>query len=239
MINWLGEPWKIGSPGKAAHPNSRFTTPARQCTVLHPDWEEKSGVPIDAIVFGGRRPEGVPLVFETFNWHHGIFTGACLKSEATAAAEHTAKTVMHDPMAMRPFMGYNFGQYLQHWIDLEKPPHKVPKIFHVNWFRLDKNKKFLWPGYCDNIRVLDWICRRLDNEDIAERTPIGLVPKKGSMHLEGLGDINWDELFSVPKDYWTEDAKDVRRFMEEQVSSDMPPIIREEMDAQEKRINAM
>jgi phosphoenolpyruvate carboxykinase (GTP) len=239
MINWLGQPWKIGQPGQAAHPNSRFTTPARQCPVLHPNWEDKAGVPIDAIIFGGRRPEGVPLVFETFNWNHGIFTGACLKSEATAAAEYSGKTIMHDPMAMRPFMGYNFGNYLQHWVDLAKPPHKVPKIFHVNWFRLDKNRKFLWPGFCDNVRVLDWICRRLDDEDIAEPTPIGLIPKKGSLHLEGLGNVNWDELFSVPKDYWTEDVKEVRHFLEEQVGPDLPQAVRAEMDAQEKRILSM
>jgi phosphoenolpyruvate carboxykinase (GTP) len=239
MINWLGEPWKIGSPGKAAHPNSRFTTPAGQCPILHPAWESQGGVPIDAIIFGGRRPEGVPLVFETFGWTHGIFTAAGLKSETTAAAEHTGKTVMHDPFAMRPFMGYNFGQYLQHWVDLAKPPHKVPKIFHVNWFRLDKNKKFLWPGYCENIRVLDWVCRRLDDEDIAVKTPIGLIPKPGSLHLEGLDNVDWEQLFSVPKDYWQEDAKDVRRFMEEQVGPDLPATIRAEMDAQEKRIMSM
>ncbi|KRX90267.1 Phosphoenolpyruvate carboxykinase [GTP] [Trichinella pseudospiralis] len=180
MTNWLNEPWKIGMPGVSSHPNSRFTTPASQCPIMHPKWEDSAGVPIDAIIFGGRRPEGVPLVFETFDWHHGIFTGACLKSEATAAAEHTGKKIMHDPMAMRPFMGYNFGKYLQHWIDVGKPPHKPPKIFHVNWFRVNKDGKFLWPGFGDNIRVIDWILRRLDDEDIATKTAIGLIPKKGN-----------------------------------------------------------
>ncbi|VDO92243.1 unnamed protein product [Soboliphyme baturini] len=240
MRNWLNEPWKIGMPGKAAHPNSRFTTPANQCPIMHPKWEDTAGVPIDAIIFGGRRPEGVPLVFETFNWIHGIFTGACLKSEATAAAEHAAgKVIMHDPMAMRPFMGYNFGRYMQHWINLGKPPHKVPKIFHVNWFRVNKQGKYLWPGYGDNIRVVDWILRRLDNEDVAVESPIGLLPKKGSINLEGLNSVDWDELFSVPKSYWEEDAKEVRKFFDEQIGSDCPAEIRAELDAQEQRIKAM
>ncbi|XGW24077.1 hypothetical protein V3C99_005913 [Haemonchus contortus] len=238
MINWLGEKWRIGDPGLCAHPNSRFAAPASQCPIIHPEWESPKGVPIDAIIFGGRRPAGVPLVFETRSWLHGIFTGACLKSEATAAAEHKGKTVMHDPMAMRPFMGYNFGHYLQHWIDLNKGGRKVPKIYHVNWFRRDANNKFLWPGYGQNIRVIDWIVRRLDGEpDIGVDTPIGIVPKKGAINASGLPDIQWDELMSVPKEYWTNDAKEIRKFLEEQVGPDLPKEIRAEMDAQEERIN--
>ncbi|KAE9420718.1 hypothetical protein Angca_008058, partial [Angiostrongylus cantonensis] len=247
MINWLGEKWKIGDPGPCAHPNSRFAAPASQCPIIHPDWESPKGVPIDAIIFGGRRPVGVPLVFETRSWLQGVFTGACLKSETTAAAEYKGKTVMHDPMAMRPFMGYNFGKYLQHWIDLNKDGRKasyllglsvVPRIYHVNWFRRDANNKFLWPGYGENIRVIDWIIRRLDGEpDLGVETPIGIVPKKGSINLDGLENINWDELMSVPKDYWTEDAKEIRKFLEEQVGPDLPAEIRAEMDAQEERIN--
>merc|ERR1712142_878299 len=137
ITTWKNEKWKIGKPGKAAHPNSRFCSPISQCPVIHPKWESKEGVPIDAIIFGGRRPYGVPLVYETFNWSHGVMVGATIKSEATAAAEHTGKQIMHDPMAMRPFMGYNFGHYLQHWLDLEKDNRIMPKIFHVNWFRVD------------------------------------------------------------------------------------------------------
>ena len=125
MTSWLGEPWKIGDPTLSSHANSRFTAPAGQCPIIHPRWEDPAGVPIDAIVFGGRRPEGVPLVVESFSWAHGVFLGACVKSESTAAAEHAAKTIMHDPFAMRPFMGYNFGRYLQHWLDLEQPGRKV------------------------------------------------------------------------------------------------------------------
>ncbi|EPB68101.1 phosphoenolpyruvate carboxykinase [Ancylostoma ceylanicum] len=149
MINWLGQK-SLCAPELA--------------TIIHPDWESPKGVPIDAVIFGGRRPAGGSLVYETRSWLHGIFTGACLKSEATAAAEYKGKTVMHDRMAMRPFMRYNFGHYLQHWIDLNQEGRKVPGIHHVNWFRKDANNKFLWPGFGDNIRVIDWIIRRLDGE---------------------------------------------------------------------------
>lgn len=240
ITTWQNEKWKIGQPGKAAHPNSRFAAPAGQCPIVHPKWEDPAGVPIDAFVFGGRRPEGVPLVYEAFSWAHGVYVGAQLKSESTAAAEHAGKTVMHDPMAMRPFMGYNFGKYLQHWLDLNKPPHKVPRIYHVNWFRLTKEGKFLWPGFGENIRVLDWILRRVDGDNsIGEESPIGILPKKGTINLDGLGAINWDELFSLPADYWKEDAKEVRKFMEEQVGPDLPAAVRAEMDAQEQRIMAM
>uniref|UniRef100_A0A0K0EJZ6 Phosphoenolpyruvate carboxykinase [GTP] n=1 Tax=Strongyloides stercoralis TaxID=6248 RepID=A0A0K0EJZ6_STRER len=240
MTNWLGERWKIGDPGLAAHPNSRFCAPASQCPIIHPEWESAKGVPIDAIIFGGRRPEGVPLVFETFSWNHGIFTGACLKSEATAAAEFKGKKIMHDPMAQRPFMGYNFGKYLQHWMDLNKGNHKVPKIYHVNWFRKSDQGKFLWPGFGDNIRVIDWIVKRLDGvEGIGEETAVGILPKKGSINLDGLDDIDWDQLMSLPKSYWSEDAKEVRNFLDTQVGSDLPKEIREEMDKQEERISKL
>jgi phosphoenolpyruvate carboxykinase (GTP) len=138
ITNWLGKPFKIGSKENApsAQPNSRFTTPARQCPIMHPKWEDPAGVPISAIVFGGRRPEGIPVVLESLSWQHGVMLGAACKSEATAAAEFRGKVVMHDPMAMRPFMGYNFGRYLKHWLSMEKPGRKMPKIFHVNWFRI-------------------------------------------------------------------------------------------------------
>uniref|UniRef100_A0A915I9X5 phosphoenolpyruvate carboxykinase (GTP) n=1 Tax=Romanomermis culicivorax TaxID=13658 RepID=A0A915I9X5_ROMCU len=238
MTNWMGEPWQIGKPGQAAHPNSRFTTPASQCPIIHPRWEDPAGVPIDAIIFGGRRPEGVPLVFESFDWAHGVFVGAGVKSEATAAAEYKGKTIMHDPMAMRPFMGYNFGKYLEHCLD--RAPHKVPKIFHVNWFRRDKDNKFLWPGYGENIRALEWILKRVDGQDVGVKSPIGILPKKGSINMDGLEPpVNWDELFSLPKDYWVEDARESRSFFEEQVGSDLPAVIREHLDKQEERIKNM
>jgi len=241
ITTWLNEKWKIGMPGKAAHPNSRFTTPASQCPIIHPNWEDPAGVPIDAFLFGGRRPEGVPLVYESFSWAHGIFVGAQLKSEATAAAEHAGKSVMHDPFAMRPFMGYNFGKYMEHWLSLNKPPHKVPRIYHVNWFRLNAQGKFLWPGFGENLRVLEWVLKRLDGDNsIGEESPIGILPKKGSINLKGIEDqVQWDELFSLPKQYWQDDCKEVRKFIEDQIGPDLPAAVRAELDAQEQRINAM
>jgi phosphoenolpyruvate carboxykinase (GTP) len=243
ITTWLGEKWKIGMPGKAAHPNSRFTAPARQCPNIHPKWEDAAGVPIDALVFGGRRPEGVPLVFETFSWVHGIFIGACLKSEATAAAEHAGKQVMHDAMAMRPFMGYNFGHYLDHWISLQKNGRKMPRIYHVNWFRVNAQGKFIWPGFGENIRVLDWMLQRLEKpvEDrtIGRECPIGIIPTMDAVNTQGLPPIDMEELYRLPKDYWVQDAKEVRKWLEEQVGPDLPAAVRAEMDAQEQRINAM
>lgn len=240
IITWLGEKWKVGMPGKAAHPNSRFACPAGNCPIIHPKWEAQSGVPIDAIIFGGRRPTGVPLVFETFSWSHGIMVGAAVKSETTAAAEFKGKDIMHDPFAMRPFMGYNFGNYLKHWLDLEKPPHKVPKIFHVNWFRTNEQGKFLWPGFGENIRVLDWIFRRLDGDDsIVDKTPIGLIPKPGSINSEGLKPVDWNQLLSIPKDYWTEDCEETKNFFEEQIGIDLPDAVKRELAAQADRIKNM
>lgn len=180
VTTWTGEKWTVGSEGKAAHPNSRFCVPAQQCPTIHPGWQDPEGVPISGIIFGGRRPRGVPLVFEAFDWKHGVAVGASLKSEATAAAEHKGTGVMHDPMAMRPFFGYNFGRYLDHWLSMEKPGRQMPKIFHVNWFRLDPDtKKFLWPGYGENIRVVEWMCKRIDGQDVADKSAIGYLPKKG------------------------------------------------------------
>ncbi|XP_076112406.1 phosphoenolpyruvate carboxykinase [GTP]-like isoform X1 [Mytilus galloprovincialis] len=239
ITTWLNKKWHIGAPGKAAHPNSRFTAPASQCPIIHPDWEKPEGVPISAIIFGGRRPTGVPLVFETFSWEHGVMVGACVKSEATAAAEFKGKMIMHDPMAMRPFMGYNFGNYLQHWLSLNAKPHKLPKIFHVNWFRVDNEGSFLWPGFGDNIRVLDWVLRRCAGEEgIAEKSAIGYVPTKASFNLTNI-DLKWDELFSLPKPYWLDDIRESKRFLEDQVGTDVPKAIWKEIEDQEKRIQAM
>ena len=149
LISWKGSDWTMeGATEPAAHPNSRFCAPAEQCPIIDPEWENLDGVPISAILFGGRRPYGVPLVYEAFDLNHGVFMGASLRSEATAAAEHKGKTIMHDPFAMRPFLGYNFGDYLKHWLSLNKPERQMPKIFHVNWFLRDNDGKgeFLWPG---------------------------------------------------------------------------------------------
>ena len=239
ITTWLGDEWRIGDKGKAAHPNSRFCCPASQCPIIHPKWEDPEGVPIDAIIFGGRRPEGVPLVYEAFDWEHGVMVGAALKSEATAAAEFKGKQIMHDPMAMRPFMGYNFGDYLQHWLDLNQPTRHMPKVFHVNWFRLNEQGKFTWPGFGDNIRVLDWICRRVDGEDNAVPSAIGNLPKEGSINLRGLNGIDWDEMFHLPKDYWTEDIRETTQFLDDQVGCDLPETVRQQLSAQQQRISDM
>lgn len=170
ITSWLGQKnWTKESGKPAAHPNSRFCTPAQQCPIIDENWEDARGVPISAIIFGGRRPEGVPLIYESFDWQHGVMVGASLRSEATAAAEYKGKVIMHDPFAMRPFFGYNFGHYLDHWLSFgQKPGLSLPKIFHVNWFRKDEETgKFLWPGFGENCRVLDWVIRRVDGEDIA------------------------------------------------------------------------
>lgn len=243
VTTWLNDPFRIGrSQGKAAHPNSRFCCPAKHCPIIHPKWEDKKGVPICAFLFGGRRPTGVPLVYETFNWNHGVMVAACVKSETTAAAEFTGKKIMHDPMAMRPFMGYNFGKYLDHWLSFaDKPGLKLPKIFHVNWFRTDMDGEFLWPGFGENIRVIDWILRRCaGEEDIALRSPIGYLPKKGTINVDGLKnwtDKKWDELFSLPKHYWEDDCDESARFLELQVGEDLPKAVKDELKAQKKRVS--
>lgn len=231
--SWLGDlDWSKEKTGKpAAHPNSRFCTPAAQCPIMDEAWESPEGVPIDAIIFGGRRPEGVPLVYEAFNWQHGVFVGSSMRSESTAAAEHKAKTIMHDPFAMRPFFGYNFGDYLSHWLKLgQKDGAQLPKIFHVNWFRKSPSGGFLWPGFGENSRVLDWIVRRCDNEDIAKQTAVGLVPKDGSLNLSGLKeDVDLNALFDLPKDFWENEVLAIQKYFDEQINDDMPPEILNEL----------
>ncbi|CAD5115034.1 DgyrCDS4055 [Dimorphilus gyrociliatus] len=241
ITTWLGKRWKIGEEGKAAHPNARFCSPAAQCPIIHPKWEDPEGVPIDAILFGGRRPEGVPLVFESYGWNHGVLVGAACKSEATAAAEFHGKKIMHDPMAMRPFMGYNFGEYLDHWLQFGRQSGlKLPKIFHVNWFRTGADGHFLWPGFGDNIRVLDWVCKRVEDKDVAVESAIGYLPTKGSIDLSGIEDkVKWDELFSLPKDYWKSDIEETKAFLDREVGDDLPKEICEEIKKMQERINKM
>ncbi|XP_008838062.1 phosphoenolpyruvate carboxykinase [GTP], mitochondrial isoform X1 [Nannospalax galili] len=240
VTSWLGKPWKPGDKEPCAHPNSRFCVPARQCPIMDPAWEAPEGVPIDAIIFGGRRPKGVPLVYEAFNWRHGVFVGSAMRSESTAAAEHKGKIIMHDPFAMRPFFGYNFGHYLQHWLSMEgRKGARLPRIFHVNWFRRDEAGRFLWPGFGENARVLDWICRRLDGEDSAQETPIGLVPKEGALDLSGLGAIDTTQLFSLPKDFWEQEVRDIRSYLMEQVNQDLPKEVLAELEALEGRLHRM
>ncbi|XP_076449776.1 phosphoenolpyruvate carboxykinase, cytosolic [GTP]-like isoform X1 [Babylonia areolata] len=239
--SWLGDDdWSPESRDRpAAHPNSRFCAPACQCPIMDPAWEDPEGVPIDAIIFGGRRPIGVPLIYETFNWEHGVFTGASMRSESTAAAEHKAKLIMHDPFAMRPFFGYNFGDYLQHWLSFQdSTKNQLPKIFHVNWFRKDKNGKFMWPGFGDNCRVLDWVMRRVKDESVAQRTPVGLVPKPGSLDLSGLDEtqLDMETLMSTPTEFWENEVNAIYKYFDEQVNDDLPQAIMKQLKLLESRV---
>lgn len=239
ITDWHGKPWTKSAGTPAAHPNSRFCTPASQCPTIDPAWESPEGVPISAIIFGGRRPKGVPLVYESFDWKHGVFLGASMRSEATAAAEHKGKVIMHDPFAMRPFFGYNFADYVKHWLSMEqRSDAKLPKIFHVNWFRKGAQGEFLWPGFGENIRVLDWILRRVEGtKDIAEASPIGYLPKTEALITTNLkDDIDLDQLFSVDKSFWEQEVQDLQRYFNEQLGSDLPVAIQEEIDALKQRI---
>jgi len=187
-VDWLRRPWTPDAPRKAAHPNSRFTTPAKQCPVIAPEWEDPKGVPIDAILFGGRRGGIVPLVIEAFNWAHGTFLGATASSETTAAAAGKVGQLRRDPMAMLPFCGYHMGDYFGHWLKIgsHSDASKLPRIYYVNWFRQDENGKFLWPGYGENSRVLKWVFQRCDNKIHALQTPIGLLPEPDDLDTKGL-----------------------------------------------------
>lgn len=240
ITDWKGQKWTKDSSTPAAHPNSRFCTPASQCPIIDPEWEAPEGVPISAILFGGRRPVGVPLVYEARDWQHGVFISAAMRSESTAAAEHKGKVIMHDPFAMRPFFGYNFGHYLKHWLSMETRSSNLPKIFHVNWFRKGTEGKFLWPGFGENSRVLDWILRRLDYEDCGVDTPIGIIPRKDSLNLAGLKDkVEYEELFSLSKNFWLEEAFAIDKYFQEQIGSDLPQEISQQLRNLKKRVETM
>ncbi|MBI4686703.1 MAG: phosphoenolpyruvate carboxykinase (GTP) [Nitrospirae bacterium] len=213
-IDWKGRDWTPESVHEAAHPNARFTAPASQCPVICKDWEKPEGVPIDIIIFGGRRSEVVPLVYEAYNWDHGVFLGATAASETTAANIGAVGFLRYDPFAMKPFCGYNMGDYFQHWLDMGgKLGNKAPRIFYVNWFRKNSDGKFLWPGFSDNSRVLKWMCQRIDGKAGAQETPIGLVPDKEGIDLNGL-DIppdNMRELMMVNTDEWKAEIPNIEK----------------------------
>ncbi|XP_035981021.1 phosphoenolpyruvate carboxykinase [GTP], mitochondrial-like [Fundulus heteroclitus] len=245
LTDWHGKTWRPGNSTPCAHPNSRFCAPAAQCPIIDPQWESEEGVPIDAIIFGGRRPEGVPLVYESFNWQHGVFVGAAMRSEATAAAEHKGKVIMHDPFAMRPFFGYNFGDYLAHWLSMQsrKAPTKLPKIFHVNWFRKDPaSGAFLWPGFGENARVLEWIfkrCGREREDEAARKSYIGWLPEAGAIDTKGLGGkVDMGALFDVPKPFWQQETKELRAYFTQQVGADLPAQVEAELKALEDRVHS-
>ncbi len=211
-ITWTNEKYDAASGKPAAHPNARFTAPAKQCPVIDSDWENPAGVPISAILFGGRRPGTLPLIYQSFDWNHGVFMGSIVGSEVTAAAIGLKAGVRRDPFAMLPFCGYHMGDYFGHWVKIgENAPdkNKLPKLFNVNWFRKNSEGKFLWPGYGDNIRVLKWIFERTGGADIAKETAIGYVPKEGSIDTKGLNDIvkNIPELIKVDKNEWMAELK--------------------------------
>lgn len=245
ITDWLGQSWKKGeSKSPAAHPNSRFCAPASQCPIIDPAWEDNEGVPISAILFGGRRPAGVPLVFEANSWSHGVFIGSAMRSESTAAAEHKGKVIMNDPFAMRPFFGYNFGDYLKHWLSMEQRAAEVggnmPKIFHVNWFRKNDQGKFLWPGFGENSRVLDWVLRRIDGEECYQQTPIGRLPTPGSINMDGLGQrIDEKELFSIPKPFWQKEVEEIKQYYDNQLPHDLPQEIGKEWQELKGRVEDM
>ena len=210
--DWKGNPWPMDSKEKGAHPNSRFTAPTVNCPCLSPEFENPQGVPISAIVFGGRRAKLAPLVYQSRDWNHGVFVGSAMASETTAAAAGAVGVVRSDPMAMLPFCGYNMADYWGHWIEMgKKLGDKAPKIFNVNWFRKDAEGHFMWPGFGDNLRVLDWIIDRCDGKVDAKETEIGFVPYAEDINIEGLeGEVSIDslnEMLSVDKELWVEDTK--------------------------------
>src|SRR5690606_24188240 len=229
-LDWQGRPYDPAN-GKAAHPNSRFTVSSRQCPSWTPMAEAPQGVPISAIVFGGRRAGLVPLVFEARDWAHGVLVGAAMASETTAAATGAVGVVRRDPMAMKPFCGYNFGDYWAHWLAMEQPGRKLPKVFHVNWFRKDADGRFLWPGFGDNMRVLEWMLRRVQGSVDTESTPIGLLPHGGDLNLEGSGmDAGaLGPLLAVDADGWRAEMDAIGEYFAS-FGSHAPPALLAELD---------
>jgi phosphoenolpyruvate carboxykinase (GTP) len=237
-IDWKGNPWTPASETPAAHANARFTAPASQCPVVDAAWEDPAGVPIDAILFGGRRPRLKPLVMEAFSWNHGVFMGATMSSEMTAAAFGKLGTLRYDPMAMLPFCGYNMGDYFQHWINIGKHDGaKLPQIYHVNWFRKDADGNFLWPGYGENSRVLKWIIERIDGKRPARQTPVGNLPRPQDLDLSALtlklGAM--DELLAIRPAEWLEEMPSVREHFA-RFGTHLPAELQVELDALEQRL---
>ena len=243
-IDWKGNKWDYRKYDKkdkstcGAHPNSRFTAKATNCPCLSSEFNNPTGVPLSAIVFGGRRAKTAPLVYQSFNWQHGTFVGSIMASETTAAASGAVGVVRRDPMAMRPFTGYNMGDYFAHWLERGKKSRHAPQIFHVNWFRTDDEGNFIWPGYGDNFRVLLWILARCEGTVGADETAIGYVPKPEDINVEGLDGVTTDtirELVSVDHDSWKADLTNIREFYD-LIGDRVPAELREELDALDKRL---
>jgi phosphoenolpyruvate carboxykinase (GTP) len=239
LVDWHRSDWTPESGRPAAHPNARFTAPAAQCPVIAPEWEGPRGVPISAILFGGRRASVVPLVTEAFDWEHGVFLGSIMASETTAAQAGAVGNVRRDPFAMLPFCGYNMADYLGHWLDLgaKADLSKLPKIFYVNWFRKSPEGRFLWPGFGENSRVLAWVCQRVAGTAEASETPIGLVPAPGSLDTDGLvvGGNDLATLLSVDADEWRAEVPGIRQHYE-LLGDHLPSALAEELEKLEKRL---
>jgi phosphoenolpyruvate carboxykinase (GTP) len=239
-IDWHGEDWTSDADRPAAHPNARFTTPAAQCPSIAPDWEDPKGVPIDAFLLGGRRATVVPLVTEALDWEHGVFMGAIMASEKTAAAAGTVGELRFDPMAMLPFCGYNMGDYFAHWLESgRREGAKLPKVFMVNWFRKDDQGRFLWPGFGENSRVLAWVAERCDDRGGTRQTPIGLVPAEGAIDTSGL-DVSpeaMEKLLEVDPDDWREQLQQLREHFVT-FGDDLPEELARQLDALEARLEA-
>ena len=214
--DWQGRPYDPAN-GPAAHPNSRFTVSARQCPTWSPKAEDAQGVPISAIVFGGRRPSLVPLVFEARDWAHGVLVGGAMGSETTAAATGAVGVLRRDSMAMKPFCGYHYGDYFQHWLSFDQPGAKLPKVFHVNWFRKGKDGKFLWPGFGDNLRVLEWMIARVEGKAQGVATPIGTLPARHELRMDGLAidGAALDELLHVDQEGWQAEVGAIGDYLRE------------------------
>ncbi|KQU36624.1 MULTISPECIES: phosphoenolpyruvate carboxykinase (GTP) [unclassified Rhodococcus (in: high G+C Gram-positive bacteria)] len=240
LIDWTGKDWTPDSDSNAAHPNSRYCVPMSQCPSMAPEWDDPQGVPISAILFGGRRKTTVPLVTEARDWQHGVFMGATVGSEQTAAAEGTVGTIRRDPMAMLPFLGYNVGDYFQHWIDLGKnaDESKLPKVFYVNWFRRGDDKRFLWPGFGENSRVLKWIVERIEHKAAGVDTPIGVVPTADALDIDGLDVATADvaEALAVNVDEWKKEIPLIEEWFDF-VGEKLPTGIQDEFDALKQRLN--
>ena len=239
-IDWEGNDWSPDSDKKAAHPNSRFTAPAAQCPVIDPDWQNPEGVPISAILFGGRRASTVPLVYEAFDWEHGVFMGSAAGSETTAANISKTGVLRHDPFAMLPFCGYNMGDYFAHWLSMagRTDASKLPKIFFVNWFRKGDDGRFLWPGFGENSRVLKWVAERVDGEGAARKTPIGNLPTADALDVSGL-DIPADDmeaLLTVDVEAWKSEIAGLSEYYEE-FGDGLPSALRSQLAALQERLD--
>ncbi|GAA4284551.1 phosphoenolpyruvate carboxykinase (GTP) [Brevibacterium daeguense] len=238
LTDWRGNDWTPESENTAAHPNSRFCTPLENVPTLAPEWQNPDGVPISAILFGGRRKTTMPLVTQTSDWNHGVFMGSILSSETTAAATGKVGVVRRDPMAMRPFIGYNVGDYLQHWLDIgQTEGAQLPKIFYVNWFRRDEDNSFLWPGFTENSRVLKWVFERVDGTTEAVETPLGMTPAEGALDLDGL-DVTPEQLqkaLAIKPQEWADEIESIEEWYE-QLGDHVPEALRTEVDQLRRRL---